>query len=51
MSTGQALAGILPHITLLRQIWLECRLMTDANHAGKDNFMLACNEMYEVLSL
>jgi hypothetical protein len=45
------LAGILPHITLLRQIWLEFRLMTGANHARKDNFMLAYKEMHEVLSL
>ncbi|HJY15369.1 MAG TPA: hypothetical protein VJ225_05000 [Nitrososphaeraceae archaeon] len=29
----------------------EFRLMTGANQARKDNFMLACNEMYEVLSL
>jgi hypothetical protein len=44
------MTGILPHVILLRQIWLEFRLMTGTNYARKDNFMLACNEMHEVLS-
>jgi hypothetical protein len=44
------MTGILPHVISLRQIWLEFRLMTGANYARKDNFMLACNEMHEVLS-